>query len=280
MVILACTKNLGSVTFSYTLDGKTTDFTYTKEQGENEFLGTCNYFRSSATEFQTLLAKTGILSDPVFSRLSGNQGYRLTEQLNNVPDAEITGTIQNEKQNIIKQYESYLPTNSWSPGSISKSFSSEKDALAYIGYKNLRSFALPQKADSISVNATADKKGNICYISLSELYSCADGQINVTAAADLYTESSNTGSYIDMDYPSYEETPDAVSTSELYTTASGDTWQLITTTSQSDDFNDSIDAYRTEDTILYGIHIGYPSNLKESAQAELKKILENGIGQN
>lgn len=66
MVILACTKNLGSVTFSYTLDGKTTDFTYTKEQGENEFLGTCNYFRSSATEFQTLLAKTGILSDPVF----------------------------------------------------------------------------------------------------------------------------------------------------------------------------------------------------------------------
>lgn len=37
-------------------------------------------------------------------------------------------------------------------------FSSEKDALAYIGYKNLRSFALPQKADSISVNATADKK--------------------------------------------------------------------------------------------------------------------------
>lgn len=66
--------------------------------------------------------------------------------------------IQNEKQNIIKQYESYLPTNSWSPGSISKSFSSEKDALAYIGYKNLRSFALPQKADSISVNATADKK--------------------------------------------------------------------------------------------------------------------------
>ena len=83
-----------------------------------------------------------------------------------------------------------------------------------------------------------------------------------------------------MDYPSYEETPDAVSTSELYTTASGDTWQLITTTSQSDDFNDSIDAYRTEDTILYGIHIGYPSSLKESAQAELKKILENGIGQN
>ena len=280
MVILACTKNLGSVTFSYTLDGKTTDFTYTKEQGENEFLGTCNYFRSSATEFQTLLAKTGILSDPVFSRLSGNQGYRLTEQLNNVPDAEITGTIQNEKQNIIKQYESYLPTNSWSPGSISKSFSSEKDALAYIGYKNLRSFALPQKADSISVNATADKKGNICYISLSELYSCADGQINVTAAADLYTESSNIGSYIDMDYPSYEETPDAVSTNELYTTASGDTWQLITTTSQGDDFNDSIDAYRTEDTILYGIHIGYPSNLKESAQAELKKILENGIDQN
>lgn len=60
------------------------------------------------------------------SRLSGNQGYRLTEQLNNVPDAEITGTIQNEKQTIIKQYESYLPTNSWSPGSISKSFSSEK----------------------------------------------------------------------------------------------------------------------------------------------------------
>lgn len=57
MVILTCTKNLGSVTFSYTLDGKTTDFTYTKEQGENEFLGTCNYFRSSATEFQTLLAK-------------------------------------------------------------------------------------------------------------------------------------------------------------------------------------------------------------------------------
>ena len=267
MVILACTKNLGSVTFSYILDGKTTDFTYTKEQGENEFLGTCNYFRSSATEFQTLLAKTGILSDPVFSRLSGNQGYRLTEQLNNVPDTEITGTIQNEKQNIIKQYESYLPTNSWSPGSISKSFSSEKDALAYIGYKNLRSFALPQKADSISVNATADKKGNICYISLSELYSCADGQINVTAAADLYTESSNIGSYIDMDYPSYEETPDAVSTNELYTTASGDTWQLITTTSQGDDFNDSIDAYRTEDTILYGIHIGYPSNLKESAQA-------------
>ena len=105
-------------------------------------------------------------------------------------------------------------------------------------------------------------------------------QINVTAAADLYTESSNTGSYIDMDYPSYEETPDAVSTNELYTTASGDTWQLITTTSQGDDFNDSIDAYRTEDTILYGIHIGYPSNLKESAQAELKKILENGIGQN
>ena len=102
----------------------------------------------------------------------------------------------------------------------------------------------------------------------------------MTAAADLYTESSNTGSYIDRDYPSYEETPDAVSTSELYTTASGDTWQLITTTSQSDDFNDSIDAYRTEDTILYGIHIGYPSNLKESAQAELKKILENGIGQN
>lgn len=280
MVILACTKNLGSVTFSYTLDGKTTDFTYTKEQGENEFLGTCNYFRSSATEFQTLLAKTGILSDPVFSRLSGNQGYRLTEQLNNVPDTEITGTIQNEKQNIIKQYESYLPTNSWSPGSISKSFSSEKDALAYIGYKNLRSFALPQKADSISVNATADKKGNICYISLSELYSCADGQINVTAAADLYTESSNIGSYIDMDYPSYEETPDAVSTNELYTTASGNTWQLITTTSQSDDFNDSIDAYRTEDTILYGIHIGYPSSLKESAQAELKKILEKGIGQN
>ena len=251
-----------------------------KEQGENEFLGTCNYFRSSATEFQTLLAKTGILSDPVFSRLSGNQGYRLTEQLNNVPDTEITGTIQNEKQNIIKQYESYLPTSSWSPGSISKSFSSEEDALAYIGYKNLRSFALPQKAESISVNANADKNGNICYISLSELYSCADGQINVTAAADLYTESSNTGSYIDMDYPSYEETPDAVSTSELYTTASGDTWQLITTTSQSDDFNDSIDAYRTEDTILYGIHIGYPSSLKESAQAELKKILENGIGQN
>ena len=102
----------------------------------------------------------------------------------------------------------------------------------------------------------------------------------MTAAADLYTESSNTGSYIDMDYQSYEETPDAVSTSELYTTASGDTWQLITTTSQSDDFNDSIDAYRTEDTILYGIHIGYPSSLKESAQAELKKILENGIGQN
>lgn len=126
MVILACTKNLGSVTFSYTLDGKTTDFTYTKEQGENEFLGTCNYFRSSATEFQTLLAKTGILSDPVFSRLSGNQGYRLTEQLNNVPDAEITGTIQNEKQNIIKQYESYLPTNSWSPGSINKSFLPKK----------------------------------------------------------------------------------------------------------------------------------------------------------
>jgi len=106
---------------------------------------------------------------------------------------KLPGRFKNEKQNIIKQYESYLPTNSWSPGSISKSFSSEKDALAYIGYKNLRSFALPQKADSISVNATADKKGNICYISLSELYSCADGQINVTAAADLYTESSNTG---------------------------------------------------------------------------------------
>ena len=50
--------------------------------------------------------------------------------------------------------------------------------------------------------------------------------------------------------------------------------------SQGDDFNDSIDAYRTEDTILYGIHIGYPSNLKESAQAELKKNLEKGIGQN
>ena len=33
MVILACTKNLGSVTFSYTLDGKTTDFTYTKADG-------------------------------------------------------------------------------------------------------------------------------------------------------------------------------------------------------------------------------------------------------
>ena len=49
---------------------------------------------------------------------------------------------------------------------------------------------------------------------------------------------------------------------------------------RGDDFNDSIDAYRTEDTILYGIHISYPSNLKESAQAELKKILENGIGQN
>ena len=114
----------------------------------------------------------------ISDRLSGNQGYRLTEQLTTVPDAEITGTIQNEKQNIIKQYESYLPTNSWSPGSISKSFSSEKDALAYIGYKNLRSFALPQKADSISVNATADKKGNICYISLSELYSCADGQFH------------------------------------------------------------------------------------------------------
>ncbi len=65
----------------------------------------------------------------------------------------------------------------------------------------------------------------------------------MTAAADLYTESSNTGSYIDMDYPSYEETPDAVSTNELYTTASGDTWQMITTTSQGgDDFNDSIDA--------------------------------------
>lgn len=44
--------------------------------------------------------------------------------------------------------------------------------------------------------------------------------------------------------------------------------------------DNSIDAYRTEDTILYGIHISYPSNLKESAQAELKKILENGIGQN
>ena len=121
-----------------------------------------------------------------------------------------------------------------------------------------------------------DEKGNLNQM----LKILADGQINVTAAADLYTESSNTGSYIDMDYPSYEETPDAVSTNELYTTASGDTWQMITTTSQGDDFNDSIDAYRTEDTILYGIHIGYPSNLKESAQAELKKILENGIGQN
>lgn len=98
------------------------------------------------------------------------------------------------------------------------SFSSEKDALAYIGYKNLRSFALPQKADSISFNATADKKETICYISLSELYSCADGQINVTAAADLYTESSNIGSYIDMDYPSYEETPGAVP-QRTYTTA-------------------------------------------------------------
>lgn len=280
MVILACTKNLGSVTFSYTLDGKTTDFTYTKEQGENEFLGTCDYFRSSATEFQTLLAKTGILSGPVFSSTSQNQGYRLTEQLNNVPDAEITGTIKKEKQNIIKQYESYLPTNSWLPGSISKSFSSEEDALAYIGYKHLQSFALPQKADSISVNATVDKKGNICYLSLSQMYSCADGQINVTAAADLYTESSNIGSYIDMDFPTYEETPDAVSTNESYTTASGDIWQLITTTSNSDDFSDSIDAYRTNDTILYSVHIGYPSSLKENAQAELKKILENGIGQN
>lgn len=280
MVILACTKNLGSVTFSYTLDGKTTNFTYTKEQGENEFLGTCDYFRSSATEFQTLLAKTGILSGPVFSSTSQNQGYRLTEQLNNVPDAEITGTIKKEKQNIIKQYESYLPTNSWLPGSTSKSFSSEEDALAYIGYKHLQSFALPQKADSISVNATGDKKGNICYLSLSQMYSCADGQINVTAAADLYTESSNIGSYIDMDFPTYEETPDAVSTNESYTTASGDTWQLITTTSNRDDFSDSIDAYRTNDTILYSVHIGYPSSLKENAQAELKKILENGIGQN
>ncbi len=272
MVILVCTENLGSITFSYTLDGKATDFTYTKEQGEEDFGGTCAYFRSSATEFQTLLAKAGILNT-VYSSLSEG-GYRLTEQLSNVPDAEITGTIKKEKQNIIKQYESYLPTNSWVPGSISKSFSSEEDAFAYIGYKNLRSFALPQKADSISVNATGDKKGNICYISLSQMYSCADGQINVTAAADLYTESSNTSSYIDMDFPTYEETPDAVSTNELYTTASGDTWQLITTISNSDDFSDSIDAYRTDDTILYSVHIGYPSSLKETAQAELLKLLK------
>ena len=102
----------------------------------------------------------------------------------------------------------------------------------------------------------------------------------MTAAADLYTESSNTGSYIDMDYPSYEETPDAVSTNELYTTASGDTWQMITTTSQGDDFNDSIDAYRTgrHDFIWHSHRLPVEPERKRTGRTE--KILENGIGQN
>ena len=56
MVILVCTENLGSVTFSYSLDGQKTDFTYTKEQGEEDFRGTCAYFRNSAN-FRHFLPK-------------------------------------------------------------------------------------------------------------------------------------------------------------------------------------------------------------------------------
>ena len=280
MALLVCTKNLGSVTFSYDLDGTSTEYTYTAEEGKKDFhYHALSYYRDSAVYFQGLLAQLGIINGPVFSS-KGEDGYRLTEMVEKIPDAEITGTIRDEKQTIIKQFESHLVTNSWLPGSISKSFSSEKDALSYIGYKHLLPFSLPQKADSISVNASGDKYGNLCYISLAETYSLEDKQINVTAAADLYTENSSIDSYVDIDYSSFEETQNATSTGEYYTTASGDIWQIVTVTSGTGDFYDYMDAYMDKNKIQYAVHIGYPNSLKEKAQAEMKKILENGIGKN
>lgn len=271
MVILVCTENLGSVTFSYSLDGQKTDFTYTKEQGEEDFRGTCAYFRNSATEFQALLAKAGILNT-VYSSLSEG-GYRLTEAITKVVDAEITGSVRDEKDTFIQQYKTYQPINSWSPGSVYKSFSSEDEALAYIGYDKLKPIKLPQTPEHVEVTALGDRSGNICYISFLESYSCENADLSVSASADIYTEHSTISDYVDIDYPSNMD-DSSIYTTEDYTSASGETWKIITTTNASDDSYDSIDAYQVKDTISYRIGISYPGDQKNKARATLLELLK------
>lgn len=100
MVILACTKNLGSVTFSYTLDGKRQILLIRKNREKMNFLAPVTTSAVLPQSFRHCLQNRHLKRSRL-SRLSGNQGYRLTEQLNNVPDAEITGTIQNENKILL-----------------------------------------------------------------------------------------------------------------------------------------------------------------------------------
>ena len=272
MVLLVCTENLGSVTFSYSLDGTQTDFTYTKEQGEHDFHGTCAFFRSYASEFQVLLAKSGILN-AAFSILPQKNGYRLTQAVRKVSDAQITGSIRAEKETIRAQYENYQPTDSHAPGTCDKRFSSQKAALAYIGYDKLKPFPLPQKPTQIEVTTLGDQSGNICYVSLLEQYTCANA-ITVSACVDFYTEYSTISNYVSMDFPSTEYSPDAVSSAEDYTTPSGDIWEIVTTVNGTDAFYDSMDAYLTDGCLLYRIGVSYPANQVKTARTTLLQILD------
>lgn len=144
------------------------------------------------------------------------------------------------------------------PTHIQHQFATQKDAIAYIGYKGLKERNLDLSEKAVTVSLEGDTDGNIHSISMEVLFRKDD--INIQIISNMYTWyaklSEDYSTVVEKQYYTYEKKTITVGTNQ---------WLIATSTNENHD-RISKDAYMIKDKIEYSLNVSY--NIKDADEAE------------
>lgn len=199
-------------------------------------------------------------------KFSGKEESKYSVTMNNEKIAinEFSEELQREREVILQQLENAKPWDNQMPTYLQHQFTTQKDAITYIGYKELKEFDLGLPEKTTSVTLRSDSNGNIICISMESFFQKDD--INIQILSNMYTEyadlSDKINTVIEDEYTTYEEETITVGANQ---------WLVVTSEKAENKDRMNKEAYTIKDNVEYNINISYNHNDSNEAENLLKK---------
>ncbi|MBE5956819.1 MAG: M56 family metallopeptidase [Lachnospiraceae bacterium] len=202
----------------------------------------------------------------------GGAGYLLEIHTSKIPLSKIKGSILELKDEIVKQHKQQNVYSSTSPGFWTKEFSSGKEAVSYIGLKDLRHLNWNYGETYSNISLYGNNKGEFEYISVENDYEVDN--IRMQATSVIYTDkfkdelstSMHTTEELEF-YDTYLCTDKHLRFHSISTTANENGYCMM-------------DHFLVMDDILYCLHQSYKEEDASKALElayEWADVLDNGI---
>ena len=154
---------------------------------------------SKKTEFLAYTEKLGIYEPGLYPFYTGKERnakgeetddvyFYLLAEAERITAEELTGEIQEVRENLLQQLEEVDYSRRWDYPKWSKEYKTVEEAKAYIGYAGLKETKVLGTLDSVYVKVEGDKKGNLAEVVLSVRYK--EDDMILTENAEIFTEES------------------------------------------------------------------------------------------